>query len=213
MYFVMNSHAISQNNLPQIREYKVILEESGDSILAIGPFINDTHIGIHRYFDIKTEKEIGFVSLTLSGERFYSEYSTKDFNYIFELDTLTKHIFYRQVYKHGLDALVVHEYFDLKNEIEILKSYYPNGNLEKYIYFVNSKLNGLLCEYFPDGILKYIISYNNGIMDGPNLEYFENGNIKMSSYYNIGNLHGEKATYSEDGSKVVQYYEYGRLIH
>ena len=85
--------------------------------------------------------------------------------------------------------------------VEVKKTFYPNGVLKTQGDYIAGKLNGQYLEYYPDGRLWKVWNFVNGKENGKSDWYFENGLLSIEWNYRNG--------LKEDTSKW--YYETGEL--
>ena len=102
---------------------------------------------------------------------------------------------------------------DEESEIELHKSYYPNGKLEYEAEMRQGIPDGIAKYWGEEGNLLNITNYENGKLHGNSIRYFENGNISSKIEYFYGEIHGVSETYHENGKiKSHQKFEYGEPI-
>jgi TonB family protein len=84
----------------------------------------------------------------------------------------------------------------------IVKSYYPNGNLESEITFNDSVREGVAKFYFEDGTIKEERLYVNGRVEGLVKIYHPGGNLKELINIEDGKREGPSSVFDEQGNYV-----------
>tara|TARA_R110002096_G_scaffold126532_3_gene273703 strand:- start:137716 stop:141018 length:3303 start_codon:yes stop_codon:yes gene_type:complete len=88
--------------------------------------------------------------------------------------------------------------------------YYGNGQISKKGEFKFGEEEGLWTNYFPNGEKSLEYRYENGSRNGKTTRYHENGKIAETYNYLYGNLDGLDTYYNEEGIKTNIYnYEMG----
>ena len=96
--------------------------------------------------------------------------------------------------------------------IDVERSYFPNGNLEYEAEFVNGKLDGSSRVWLDDGTLLSVSEYNNDRPHGMWKRYYPNGNVMYEVQYVYGKKHGdEKWFYENKQIKSKQIFNNGEL--
>ena len=95
----------------------------------------------------------------------------------------------------------------------VLTTYYPNGNIEFEINFLNGEKNGQWTEYFRNGSIKFIYQYedNKRVYEKG---FFKNGNPHFE--HNLVNLEidGQRKVYSENGELLfIEQYKEGIFVY
>lgn len=86
-----------------------------------------------------------------------------------------------------------------------LKSYTPDGKLERIGNYSNGIENGIFKEYDEYGNLEVEYTMANGSLKGVLKTYYTDGQIKMSSNYLNGKKHGNFKEYNEHGNLEAEY--------
>jgi antitoxin component YwqK of YwqJK toxin-antitoxin module len=90
----------------------------------------------------------------------------------------------------------------------IFKTYYQNGNLERFITYdisgTESIKDGTETWYYENGNVYYESSWKNDILDGAVKKYAEDGTITMSSYYHNGQKDGKETLWDDKHIKVSE---------
>ena len=98
-----------------------------------------------------------------------------------------------------IDILKIINKPDVQYNIEIKRSYFPNGNIEYEAEYLNGKLDGLSRVWHKDGTLFSESEYSNGQPHGVWKKYFPNNNIMYEASYEFGNKHGNEKWFYETG--------------
>jgi len=91
----------------------------------------------------------------------------------------------------------------MKNNIEVRKTYYTNGQLRSETQILNRKFHSIRKEWNEDGSLKSEVQYENGIKNGFDRRFFYNGIIDHETPYVNGKKHGIEKWMYDDKSDVV----------
>ena len=83
----------------------------------------------------------------------------------------------------------------LSPNINVERSYFPNGNIEYEAEFINGKLDGLSRVWIEDGTLISESEYNNGQPHGMWKRYHNNGLAMYTMQYEYGQKHGYEIWY------------------
>ena len=83
--------------------------------------------------------------------------------------------------------------------IDIERSYFPNGNIEYEAEYINDKLDGLSRVWLEDGTLISESEYSNGQPHGKWMQYHPNGSMKYEVYYEYGKKTGGEKWFYENG--------------
>ena len=98
-------------------------------------------------------------------------------------------------------------------QIDVERSYFPNGNLEYEAEFINEKLDGTSRVWSEDGTLKSESEYSNGQPHGEWKIFHPNQKLKYETTYFHSQKHGYERWYYENGQlKSEKKYEYGKPI-
>lgn len=73
-----------------------------------------------------------------------------------------------------------------KNDSEIIKEYYDNGNVKRETTYSDGQPHGIEKWYFPTGELKTTLYYQEGIENGEMLTYYQNGNVESRRFWKNG---------------------------
>ena len=95
--------------------------------------------------------------------------------------------------------------------IDVERSYFPNGNLEYEAEFVNEKLDGTSRVWSEDGILLSVSEYSNGQPHGKWRTFHPNEKLMHETTYFHSQKHGYERWYYENGQlKSEQKFSYGK---
>ena len=83
--------------------------------------------------------------------------------------------------------------------IDIERSYFPNGNIEYEAEYINDKLDGLSRVWLEDGTLISESEYSNGQPHGLWMQYHPNCSIKYEVYYEYAKKTGDEKWFYENG--------------
>ena len=64
-----------------------------------------------------------------------------------------------------------------------MKKFYPNGNIEAQLIYVDNKKYGVSKEFYPNGNNKIIGNYSEDLKDGLFSFYSNNGDIQKQTNY------------------------------
>ena len=81
----------------------------------------------------------------------------------------------------------------------VVKSYYPNGNVQSETSYVNDVLDGAAITYFQDGKISTEKNYSQGVLNGFVREYYESGKLKLEYFARMGVKDGAYRVYNKDG--------------
>ena len=96
-------------------------------------------------------------------------------------------------------------------QIDIERSYFPNGNLEYEAEFVNNKLDGTSRVWSEDGTLLSESEYTNGQPNGVWRTFHPSEKLKYETTYFHSQKHGYERWYYENGQlKSEQKFSYGK---
>ena len=94
--------------------------------------------------------------------------------------------------------------------IDVERSYFPNGNLEYEAEFLNKKLDGTSRVWSEDGTLLSVSEYSNGKPNGIWKTFHANEKLKYETNYFHNQKHGYERWYYENGQlKSEQKFRYG----
>ena len=94
--------------------------------------------------------------------------------------------------------------------IDVERSYFPNGNIEYEAIFINDKLDGLSRVWFKDGTLLSESEYSNDQPHGIWRSYHPNGYVKYIAYFEYGKKNGFEKWFYENGQvKSEQQFNHG----
>jgi antitoxin component YwqK of YwqJK toxin-antitoxin module len=105
------------------------------------------------------------------------------------------------------------------------KVYYPTGQLEREVDYINNERSGKETYYYNDGTKEFEANYKADVLDGTFINYYKSGKIQKSTAYKDGTEHGLKQVFYKSGAlhneltfkdgekdgKVIWYYENGAL--
>lgn len=84
-------------------------------------------------------------------------------------------------------------------------NYYPNGNKQSELTFVNNRPNGPAKKYFESGQLMEEGTWVGTRWTGPYKLYYENGNVRQSWNYNaLGQRDGQQLYYHPNGKLAIE---------
>jgi len=96
-------------------------------------------------------------------------------------------------------------------QIDVERSYFPNGNLEYEAEFINEKLDGTSRVWSEDGTLISESEYSNGQPHGEWKTFHPNGRLKYETTYFHSQKHGyEKWHYNNGQVKSEQNFNFGK---
>jgi|GEM_PF-2547732 len=82
---------------------------------------------------------------------------------------------------------------------EVIKGYYPGGQLEFVATYRKGKLDGDVKQYYENGMLKAEIPYKDGKRDGIAKFYHDNGMLMCKVYYEDNEETGRAKFYDRNG--------------
>ena len=82
---------------------------------------------------------------------------------------------------------------------QVIRGYYPGGELEFVAYYKKGELDGVVREYYENGMLKAEIPYKENRRHGLAKFYYENGMLMGKIMYKRGRETGEAKFYDENG--------------
>ncbi len=92
----------------------------------------------------------------------------------------------------------------------IVKTYYPTGEVQSELSYVNDVLEGNSIWYYQNGNVMIEKNYNNGILNGRLKEYYNSGLVKEEYEVRDGIKDGiDRAYYENGGLKYVYYFSKG----
>lgn len=95
--------------------------------------------------------------------------------------------------------------FDQDNELQCVKTYYPDGLIKKSACFIGDSIeHGITQEYYNNGILAAEIPYLGGKKHGLVNLFHRNGKIMEMQMYNLGTKHGEFKWYFDSGELMAE---------
>ena len=103
---------------------------------------------------------------------------------------------FRGYYPGGRQVQVQSNWQDRKN---IIKAYYPGGNIEAIYEYEDGKLNGTVRQYFENGVLKAEIMYRDDKRHGPAKYYYPSGLLMARIDYDNHKEIGNSRFYDETG--------------
>ncbi len=89
----------------------------------------------------------------------------------------------------------------------VVKSYYPNGNVQSETSYVNDVLDGAAITYFQDGKINTEKNYSQGVLNGFVREYYESGKLKLEYFARMGVKDGAYRIYNSEGilTELISY--------
>ena len=85
------------------------------------------------------------------------------------------------------------------NNVEVERSYFPNGNSEYEAEFINGKLDGISRVWLENGSLTSESEYSNGYPHGIWTAYHPNGSLMSKTNYEYGKKHGDEIWFYDNG--------------
>ena len=96
-------------------------------------------------------------------------------------------------------------------QIDVERSYFPNGNLEYEAEFINEKLDGTSRVWLENGTLLSVSEYINGQPHGVWKTFHSNQKLKYETTYFHNQKHGYERWYYDNGQlKSEQKFNYGK---
>jgi antitoxin component YwqK of YwqJK toxin-antitoxin module len=86
-----------------------------------------------------------------------------------------------------------------KNKDGVWKFWYPNGNLESEVFYINNLEEGVAKFWYMDGDLRAEDCYVNGLMHGYSRQWDKKGNLYIEDHYRNGKLDGLSREWSSSG--------------
>lgn len=87
---------------------------------------------------------------------------------------------------------------------DVRKEYWDNGNLKTELRYENGMLNGQCVWYWPNGKPQIQVTYRNDTIDGLYRRWYENGNLSEEKQYKDGVCDGVYKEYSLRGIVVSE---------
>lgn len=91
---------------------------------------------------------------------------------------------------------------NLTAQAQVLKDYYPNGNVKLEGIKINGLEHGLWIQYYENGQIEMELSYKDGLKHGPFISYLENGNVEAMGTYRNDKLEGVVVFFNETTQKI-----------
>ena len=96
---------------------------------------------------------------------------------------------------------------------EVIKEYYPNGQLKSVLNYKKGQLEGIALYYYENGTLKERVNYRKGKRERIGTTYYESGNLKEEITYVNGKREIVKL-YNESAQPVAEFtYKDDKLIN
>jgi len=93
----------------------------------------------------------------------------------------------------------------------VVKAYFPNGNIEYEAEYLNGKLDGITRTWSEDGIISSESIYNNNQPHGMWKKFHRSGSIMYETKYEYGKKHGFEKWFYENGQvKSEQHFIHGQ---
>lgn len=103
-------------------------------------------------------------------------------------------------------VLILAFFSSLNSAQQVIKEYYPNGNVKSEITFSDSIRNGEARFYYENGNIKEERNYVNGRVDGLVKYYNEDGIIQEMIYLENGKREGPSTVFDEKGDYLKDIY-------
>ena len=98
-------------------------------------------------------------------------------------------------------------------QIDVQRSYFPNGNLEYEAEFINEKLDGTSRVWSEEGTLLSVSEYTNDLPNGVWKTFYPNGSLMKNVQYEFGQKHGYEKWFYETGQlKSEHKFNYGEAV-
>lgn len=91
-----------------------------------------------------------------------------------------------------------------RNDGEVKKDYWENGNPKSVLRYKDGMLNGVCTWYFANGKPEMEVSYKDNKMDGRVMRWYENGNLMDENWYKDGVQDSVSYGYSLNGIKILE---------
>jgi antitoxin component YwqK of YwqJK toxin-antitoxin module len=130
---------------------------------------------------------------------------TMSFKIILSPDTLAQNGDYQRFYPNT-EKLEIEGIISNNQLNGIWKTYYPSGNLQSSVNYVDSKVQGDAL-FFRDTPLKTLwvqAKFENDLMTGIYYEFYDNGTQKAKINYDEGKADGDAEFYYPDGRKKIE---------
>jgi len=102
----------------------------------------------------------------------------------------------------------------LKKKDGLVKSWYPNGQLEYEFNYKEGKRDGLQKGWFESGQLKREVNYKDGKEDGLKKGWYENGQLWYETNFKDGKRDGLTKSWDEDGQLQLEtHHKDGKQAH
>jgi antitoxin component YwqK of YwqJK toxin-antitoxin module len=97
---------------------------------------------------------------------------------------------------------------------EVVKEYWPDGQVKWERNYQDGKLDGMSREYGEDGTVLREESYKNDKKNGISKMYYKDGTLRMEANYQDGIKDGLETTYLRwDNKKTVTLFKQGKAIN
>ena len=97
---------------------------------------------------------------------------------------------------------------------EVVKEYWPNGQVKSERTYQDGKLEGISKEYGEDGTVLSEENYENGKKNGISKLYYTDGTLRMETNYQDDLKDGLETTYLRwDNKKTVALFEKGKAMN
>jgi antitoxin component YwqK of YwqJK toxin-antitoxin module len=83
------------------------------------------------------------------------------------------------------------------------KSFYPNGSIFIYCYFVSGLRHGLFRMFHLNAGIKELGNFEYGNKEDEYLKFYDNGNIMEKIYYELDELNGVHEFYDKEGTLLM----------
>jgi antitoxin component YwqK of YwqJK toxin-antitoxin module len=137
----------------------------------------------------------------------YYNYSNDKINEIIINEIIDKNNFGKEMYKEiknnskdKTNEIIVNNTFDSSHMYtpNIVKTYYPNKQLNESYLSIDNKKNGEYKKYYDSGKIHIICSYTNDKRNGSYKEYYKNGLILEENYINGEKIGKHKLYYIDN---------------
>ncbi len=110
------------------------------------------------------------------------------------------------------DVVIEFQVVDGKKNGEF-KTYYLNGQVEKFGYIIDNENMGEWKYYYPNGQMESKGSFKNNLPEGKWISYYQDGSIKCEGIYMNGKQQSAWTYYNQKGEIInVIFYQDGEFI-
>ncbi len=117
-------------------------------------------------------------------------------------------------YKFGFRLFLLSFFFQPQMlAAEVIRTYYPNGQIKGEFHKEKGKLHGQTLWYYPDGALGALMTYQNNKLHGKSETYYQNGHVKKFIQMKDNKAVGISENFSLDGKReVTEFYFDGSVV-